>query len=89
MLDTTAYGWHLPELATTGSVTVSTGSATKRASAVSAGSNFIPPGTVGVLGSGTLMNYNPVLVDYTDGELFLGQRTQAPSDAPERPISSG
>ena len=53
------------------------------------GSNFIPPGTVGVLGSGTLMNYNPVLVDYTDGELFLGQRTQAPSAAPERPISSG
>jgi hypothetical protein len=36
------------------------------------GSNFIPPGTVGVLGSGTLINYNPVLIDYTDGELFLG-----------------
>ena len=53
------------------------------------GSNFIPPGTVGVLGSGTLINYNPVLVDYTDGELFLGQGKQAQSAAPERPISSG
>ena len=41
------------------------------------GSNFIPSGTVGVLGSGTLINYNPVLVDYTDGELFLGQAEQA------------
>ena len=37
------------------------------------GSNVIPPGTAGVLGSGTLINYNPVLVDYTDGELFLVQ----------------
>jgi hypothetical protein len=48
------------------------------------GSNFIPPGTVGVLGSGTLINYNPVLVDYTDGELFLGQgnHDQSPSTAP-------
>jgi len=36
------------------------------------GSNFIPSGTVGVIGSGTLINYSPVLVDYTDGELFLG-----------------
>jgi len=52
------------------------------------GSNFIPPGTVGVLGSGTLINYNPVLVDYTDGELFLGQGTQAQSAPSERPISS-
>ena len=53
------------------------------------GSNFIPPGTVGVLGSGTLSHYNPVLVDYTDGELFLGQGKQAQSAAPEQPISSG
>jgi Aspartyl protease len=53
------------------------------------GSNFIPPGTVGVLGSGTLINYNPVLVDYTDGELFLGQSKQAQSAPAERPISSG
>jgi Aspartyl protease len=36
------------------------------------GSNLLPPGTVGVLGSATLLNYNPVLVDYTDGELLLG-----------------
>jgi len=52
------------------------------------GSNFIPPGTVGVIGSGILINYNPVLVDYTDGELFLGQGKQAQSAASERPISS-
>jgi hypothetical protein len=43
-------------------------------------SNFIPPGTVGVIGSGTLINYNPVLVDYTDGELFLGQGKHAQSN---------
>jgi len=49
------------------------------------GSNFIPPGTAGVLGSGRLINYNPVLVDYTDGELFLGQGKQAQSAAPEHP----
>ncbi len=40
------------------------------------GSNFTPPGTVGGIGGGTLINYNPVLVDYTDGELFLGQGNQ-------------
>jgi hypothetical protein len=48
------------------------------------GSNVIPPGTVGVIGSGTLINYNPVLVDYTDGELFLGQGEQASSAASEQ-----
>jgi hypothetical protein len=53
------------------------------------GSNYIPPGTVGVLGSGTLINYNPVLVDYNDGELFLGHGKQAHSAAPTQPISSG
>ena len=53
------------------------------------GSNVIPPGTVGVIGSGTLINYNPVLVDYTEGELFLGQGKQAQSAASQRPISSG
>jgi hypothetical protein len=54
------------------------------------GSNFTAAGTVGVLGSGTLINYNPVLVDYTDGELFLGQPEQAQSAAPEHHlISSG
>jgi hypothetical protein len=42
------------------------------------GSNFVPPGTVGGIGSGTLINYNPVLVDYTDGELFLGPGTERP-----------
>ena len=51
------------------------------------GSNFIPPGTVGVLGSGTLINYNTVVVDYTDGELFLGQGNQAQSASPEPAIS--
>jgi hypothetical protein len=53
------------------------------------GSNAIPPGTVGVLGSGTLVNYNPVLVDYTDGELFLGQGKPAQSPASEHATSSG
>ena len=53
------------------------------------GSNLTPPGTVGGIGSGTLINYNPVLVDYTDGELLLGQGKQAHSAAPERAISSG
>jgi hypothetical protein len=51
------------------------------------GSNFIPAGTVGVLGSGTLINYNPVLVDYTDGELFLGPGRPAQSSGSERPMS--
>jgi hypothetical protein len=55
----------------------------------SVGSNFIPPGTVGVLGSGTLINYNPVLVDYTDGELFLGEGNQSQSAAPAGRASSG
>jgi hypothetical protein len=49
------------------------------------GSNFVPSGTVGVIGSGTLINYNPVLVDYTNGELFLGQGRQARSVGSERP----
>jgi len=53
------------------------------------GSNFTPPGTAGVLGSGTLINYNPVLVDYTDGELFFGQGQPAHSAASARPSSSG
>jgi hypothetical protein len=53
------------------------------------GSNLLPPGTVGVIGSGTLINYNPVLIDYADGELFLGQGKQAKSAASGRPISSG
>ena len=52
-------------------------------------SNFTPPGTVGGIGSGTLINYNPVLVDYTDGELFLGQGKQAESPAAEHATSSG
>jgi hypothetical protein len=52
------------------------------------GSNFTPPGTVGGIGSGTLINYDLVLLDYTDGELFLGQGTQAQSAASEPSISS-
>jgi hypothetical protein len=36
-----------------------------------------------------LINYNPVLVDYTDGELFLGQGKQAQSAGSERSIPSG
>ena len=50
------------------------------------GSNPLPPGTVGVLGSATLLNYNPVLVDYTDGELFLGPGN-AQTAKREAPIS--
>lgn len=53
------------------------------------GSNVLPAGTVGVIGSGTLINYSPVLVDYTDGELFLGQGTQAQSASQTVPSSSG
>jgi Aspartyl protease len=53
------------------------------------GSNFTPPGTVGGIGSGTLINFNPVLVDYTDGELFLGQGKQAQPAAPAPASSSG
>lgn len=53
------------------------------------GSNFPPPGTVGVFGSGTLINYNPVLIDYTDGELFLGQAKHPQPAGSERTISSG
>jgi Aspartyl protease len=52
-------------------------------------SNVVPPGTVGGIGSGTLINYSPVVVDYTDGELFLGQGKQAQSAEPAHPISSG
>jgi hypothetical protein len=52
-------------------------------------SNFTAPGIVGGIGSGTLINYNLVLVDYTDGELFLGQGKQAQSPAPEHATSSG
>jgi hypothetical protein len=53
------------------------------------GSNITPPGTVGGIGSGTLINYNPVLVDYTDGELFLGPGETFRSAAPEPPVPSG
>jgi hypothetical protein len=53
------------------------------------GSNFTPSGTVGVVGSGTLINYNPVVVDYTDGELFLGRGMQAQPASQTVPSSSG
>jgi hypothetical protein len=53
------------------------------------GSNFVPPGTVGGIGSGTLVNYNPVLIDYTDGELFLGQGKPVQSVASGPHISIG
>jgi hypothetical protein len=46
------------------------------------GSNVIPPGTAGVFGSGTLIRYSPVVVDYTDGELFLGLGGPTRSAAP-------
>jgi Aspartyl protease len=53
------------------------------------GSNMTPPGTVGVIGSGTLINYNSVVVDYTDGELYLGPRQQARPAATQRAVSNG
>ncbi len=53
------------------------------------GSNFTPPGTVGVLGSGTLINYDPVVVDYINGELFLGGGKQPQPAAPQRAVSNG
>jgi hypothetical protein len=46
-------------------------------------SNFTAPGIVGGI------NYTLGLVDYTDGELFLGQGKQAQSPAPEHATSSG
>jgi hypothetical protein len=52
-------------------------------------SNLTTPGIVGVIGAGTLINYSPVLVDYTDGELFFGQGKQARSAAREHPTSIG
>ena len=52
-------------------------------------SNVFPFGTVGVIGSGTLIHHNPVVADYTDGELFLGQNDQAQTAAPRPAISSG
>lgn len=53
------------------------------------GSNFTPTGTDGGVGSGTLVNYNPVLLDYTDGELFLGPDEPAASAGPQRPMPGG
>jgi hypothetical protein len=52
-------------------------------------SNFYPSGPVGVIGAGTLIQYTPVVVDYTDGELLLGQGNRAQLAAPEPAISSG
>ena len=35
-------------------------------------SGVLPPGANGLLGAATLLRYNPVVVDYRDGYLFLG-----------------
>jgi hypothetical protein len=43
---------------------------------------------VGVIGSGTLINDNPVLVGYSDGELFFGQGAPAQAVTPAGPVSS-
>jgi hypothetical protein len=37
----------------------------------SVASNVLPPGVDGLLGSGTLQKYSPIVVDFTDGELLL------------------
>jgi hypothetical protein len=42
------------------------------------GSSVVPSGVQGLLGSGTLQRYSPVVVDYKDGELLLG-RPNGPS----------
>ncbi len=47
------------------------------------GSNFTPPSTVRGSDQG-LINYNPVLIDYPDGELFRGQSKQAQPAASKR-----
>jgi hypothetical protein len=52
-------------------------------------SNVYPSGPVGVIGSATLIQYSPVVIDYTDGELLLGHGGQAQSAAPQPSISSG
>ena len=62
---------------------------TVQLAAQTVGSNFAPPGTVGVLGSGTLIIYSPVVVDYTDGELFFGHGTQAHSASQTVPSTMG
>jgi len=62
---------------------------TVRLPAQTVGSNSTPPGTVGVLGSGTLINYSPVVVDYTDGELFFGDGNQARAASQTVPSSKG
>ncbi len=36
------------------------------------GSSPLPATLDGLLGSGTLQRYNPIVVDYNDGELLLG-----------------
>lgn len=52
-------------------------------------SNFIAPHLAGVIGSATLRNYSPVLVDYADGELLLGNIKPAQSDTRQQPGSGG
>jgi hypothetical protein len=42
------------------------------------GNSPLPAGLDGLLGSGTLQHYNPVVVDYADGELLLGPHSTAP-----------
>lgn len=39
------------------------------------GSNNLPAGQVGLLGAGTLERYNPIVVDYRDGDLLLSRAT--------------
>lgn len=53
-------------------------------------SNVLPSnGTVGVIGSGTLIHHSPVVLDYADGELFLGQNNPAQSSEPQPAAASG
>ena len=43
-----------------------------RLRAASIASNQLPPGVGGLLGSGTLEQYSPVVFDFTDGVILLG-----------------
>jgi hypothetical protein len=48
-----------------------------------------PPGTVGVVGSGSLINDISVLVDYSDGELFLGHASRLSRPGQHMPSRAG
>jgi predicted aspartyl protease len=48
-------------------------------------SNLLPSGSDGLLGSGTLQRYSPVVIDFADGELLLTQPAPRLTRAPGSP----